>query len=413
MHLVIYESQRWRTLAPLTFARPTFSLLCGATTLLERQVRCLGPNRLTLWVREPLCEMTRRHIAPAIAENLPQLGTVTVNQALDGEPVVLLDGATVYKPADSDHVPPPVSAPGLTAADALTDSAKWRAASSGSAAGGGVQIAQYLWDLLAFNEQAIRADAAVASSGTVHATADLPDWAHALNPAQILAGKDVVFSPGCVVDASKGPVILAAGAVIGANAVVQGPCYIGAGSEISPLACIRPGTSIGPRCKIGGEVARAIVLGNSNKAHEGFLGDSYLGEWVNLGAGTTTSNLKNTYGPITLPLGTTEINTGRQFLGSLIGDHSKTAIGTRLMCGSYVGQCAMIATAQHAPRMTASFSFLTDRGCERYRMEKAIEVARAVYARRQRAWTDGDALLIEYASRAAAEIESDGGLPVQ
>src|SRR5207248_3167038 len=96
-------------------------------------------------------------------------------------------------------------------------------------------------------------------------------------------------------------------------------------ATIMPLACIRPGTSIGPLSKVGGEVSLSIILGNSNKAHEGYLGHSYLGKWVNLGAGTTTSNLKNTYGEITLKTPTRELSEGRRFLGSFLSDHAKTA----------------------------------------------------------------------------------------
>jgi UDP-N-acetylglucosamine diphosphorylase/glucosamine-1-phosphate N-acetyltransferase len=209
-----------------------------------------------------------------------------------------------------------------------------------------------------------------------------------------------------VIDASKGAVVLGDGAIVGANAVLQGPCYIGSQSEVAPLAMIRPGTSIGPKCKVGGEVARAIILGNSNKGHEGFLGDSYLGEWVNLGAGTTTSNLKNTYGPIGIKLGREEVNSGRQFLGALIGDHTKTAIGTRFMSGSYAGCCSMIATSAHAPRFTPSFSFLTDKGTEAYRLDKVFEVARAVMARRGRTFDALDEAMVRYCKSAAERAES-------
>src|SRR4029079_16305029 len=113
--------------------------------------------------------------------------------------------------------------------------------------------------------------------------------------------------PGCVLDASKGPILVGAGATLGANCVIQGPCAIGAHSSVMPVALIRPGTTIGPGCKVGGEVSNTILQANSNKSHEGFLGDSYLGEWVNLGAGTTTSNLKNTYGEVSMKIGSREI----------------------------------------------------------------------------------------------------------
>ena len=194
--------------------------------------------------------------------------------------------------------------------------------------------------------------------------------------------------------------------MIGSNAVVQGPCYIGPGSAISPLALIRPGNTIGPMCKIGGEVSLSIFSGYANKAHEGFLGHSYIGRWVNLGAGTTTSNLKNTYGEITLRRGKTEIAAGRRFLGSLIGDHSKTAILTRLMGGSYIGFSSMLAGAGHSPRFVPSYTFLTDRGSHNYEMDKAIEVAQRIFSRRSRAWTDTDEQIMHYVAAAAPAVEA-------
>ena len=199
-----------------------------------------------------------------------------------------------------------------------------------------------------------------------------------------------MLSPGCVLDASKGPIAIGERATIGANAVIQGPCWIGPGANLAPLSMIRPGASIGAMCKVGGEISASIFLGYSNKSHEGFLGHSYIGKWVNLGAGTTTSNLKNTYGPITLKRGSREMSTGRRLLGALLGDHSKTAILTRLMGGSYIGYCTMLAGSTAAPRFVPSFTFWTDKGAVAYEREKAVEVAQAGFFHPARSRVDGD-----------------------
>jgi UDP-N-acetylglucosamine diphosphorylase/glucosamine-1-phosphate N-acetyltransferase len=417
MHLVIFEGAQWKSLAPLSLSRPTFSLLCGTGTLLEKQLRFLAPSRLSLWVRPELADYCHTAIVPSLSQQTIA-GGIHVNQPLDDQPAILIDGSTLYlaapsfgssaanfvarDPASASVREAAATAPGLCADDALAESPRWlslldlpRNPLSG-------KPMVYLWDLLGFNEEALRVDAA-AWQAKRFTTPDGPY--HLINKDLILIEEGAKLGPGCVIDASKGPAILSAGCVIGANAVVQGPCYVGANTEITPLSLIRPGTSVGPSSKIGGEVARAIVLGYSNKAHEGFLGDSYLGQWINLGSGTSTSNLKNTYGNISMHLAGKEIDTGRQFLGSIIGDHTKTAIGTRFMSGSYVGYCSMIATSRHAPRFTPSLSFLTDRGAEPYRLEKAFEVARAVFARRGRAWTDGEEALMRYAAGAAALTE--------
>jgi len=187
---------------------------------------------------------------------------------------------------------------------------------------------------------------------------------------------------------------------------LQGPCYIGPYAHLMPLTLIRPGTTIGMMCRIGGEVSNSIVFGYSNKAHDGYLGDSYIGKWVNIGAATNTSNLKNTYGEIRVMTPRGPEKTGRHHLGSLIGDHVKTAIGTRLMAGTYVGLASMIANSGIADKFVPSFTFLTDKGAEPYRLDKAIDVMKTVFARRDRSWDDVDETIIRYAAAAAVEIES-------
>ena len=419
MHLVIFEGTGWKSLAPLSLSRPTFTLLSGMNSLLDKQLRCLRPTRLTLWVRPELVEYCRRHVVPSIdAQSLTT--PVQINHPLDSDPATLLDGSTLF--LDFAHAAidrsanhsvaaddgtsrirrATVVAPGLSQKDAIESSPKWKNLLDLPRVPLIGKAITHLWDLMAVNEEALLADAA-AWTQRRHATPDGPF--HLLNKEQILLGENIKLGPGCVIDASKGTVVVADGAIIGANAVVQGPCFIGPRTEITPLSLIRPGTSFGPNCKMGGEIARAIVMGYSNKAHEGFLGDSYLGEWINLGAGTTTSNLKNTYGSIGMNLGGGEIDTGRKFLGSIIGDHTKTAISTRFMSGSYVGYCSMIATSAHAARLTPSFSFCTDKGTQPYRVEKAFEVARAMFSRRNRALTNEDESLMRYAGDAAKIAE--------
>lgn len=209
-----------------------------------------------------------------------------------------------------------------------------------------------------------------------------------------------------MIDASCGPILLSDRVTIGAGAVLKGPCAIGPCTVIAPLTQIRPGTAIGANCRIGGEVSASIILSHSNKAHEGYLGHSYLGEWVNLGAGTTTSNLKNTYGEVVLKVGARRVPTGRQFLGSLVGDHSKTGILTRLMTGTYIGYCSMLAASTSPPSSVPSLTFITDAGHAAYRLDKAAEVARRVYQRRGKEWTADDEALMHYVARIAPHVEA-------
>lgn len=131
-------------------------------------------------------------------------------------------------------------------------------------------------------------------------------------------------------------------------------------------------------------MANSIIHGYANKAHDGYLGDSYLGRWVNFGAGTTTSNLKNTYGEITVRHGEREFRTGRRFLGALVGDHTKTGVLTRFPAGTYVGFGCSVAPSQITSNFIPSYSFVTERGRETYDLPRAIEVTKRVYTRRDR-----------------------------
>lgn len=193
-----------------------------------------------------------------------------------------------------------------------------------------------------------------------------------------------VIHPQVVFDTSAGPIVIDEHAEVRSMSVIVGPAYIGAHSAVANHAHLRAGTVIGPVCKVGGEICRCVFQGYSNKAHGGYLGDSYVGEWVNLGAGTITSNLKNTYGEISMQLqaNTQAENSGLKNLGSMIGDHVKTAIGTRLNTGTCVGTGAMIALSSITPTFIPAFSFLTDKGASTYRFDKFCEVVREVFARR-------------------------------
>ncbi len=191
--------------------------------------------------------------------------------------------------------------------------------------------------------------------------------------------------PGVILDAEHGPIVIDAFALVRPGATIIGPAYIGPHSQVLDRAIVKANTSIGPWCKVNGEVGATIFQGYTNKAHDGHLGDSWLGEWVNLGAGTTNSNLLNTYGEVFVRqrVGGSNRRTGMQFLGSIIGDHAKFAIGTRLMTGSIIGTGAMIASSTPPPTCVAPFTWLTDDGARPYRIDKFIEVARTVMDRRR------------------------------
>lgn len=188
--------------------------------------------------------------------------------------------------------------------------------------------------------------------------------------------------PSAVLDESAGPIIIGSGAVIGAFCVLQGPLVIGDDSIVKPHSHISASVT-GPHCRVSGEISGSIFQGYSNKQHAGFIGNSYIGEWVNLGAGTTTSNLKNTYSHVRPRMPWNREDSQRMFLGSLIGDHTRTAIGTLLPTGGIYGVSSAIFATSPAP--SAQRSFMWDD--ERYDFHKALATIRTVMSRRSKTLT--------------------------
>jgi UDP-N-acetylglucosamine diphosphorylase/glucosamine-1-phosphate N-acetyltransferase len=214
--------------------------------------------------------------------------------------------------------------------------------------------------------------------------AALPQHAASVGSHPVLVHPEAQVGVGVVLDASAGPICVGPGAQVGHGSVVQGPAWIGPRSIVAPRSLLKERTVLGPQCRAAGEIGSAIFQGCSNKAHDGHLGDALLGEWVNLGAGTVNSNLLNTYGEVTMRLrpSASMERTGRQFMGCVIGDHAKTAIGTRIMTGSSVGTGAMWAAGKAVSGAVAPFAWVTDDGERRFRLDKFLEIAGTVMARR-------------------------------
>ncbi len=413
MHVVIFEDDLWPRLAPLSLSRPVFTLATGMSSLLEKQIRHLAPTRLTLWVRDELAEYCRESLVGKIGI------TTLVNEPLPDERVALINGRTLHYtryriPAADGAV---VDAddrvrtafcrvPGLVHTDALNQTDRWRQLLDLPRIEPQTKLVSALWDLIAWNRESLRMDARELRGLANVESAGPYDL---LNPREIWRSEEVKIEAGCVLDAREGPIVLGDGATLGANTVIKGPAFIGPYTWIRPLSLIRPGTTVGTMCRVGGEISNSILLGWSNKTHDGYLGDSYVGKWVNLGALTTTSNVKNTLGEIDIDFGAERVSTGSAHLGALIGDHVKTAILTRLMSGGYVGFNSMIACSQIPPRHVPSMSFITDKGTAPYDLEKAMTVAQRMFALRERPWNQMEERVFRYAARIAATVEGRAG----
>jgi UDP-N-acetylglucosamine diphosphorylase/glucosamine-1-phosphate N-acetyltransferase len=347
--LYLYDDAAARAFEPFALTRPLGELRAGAELVRRRWERALGARAAGFAGAEHLAGFQEFDAPPACAGDVLPAGAVLANTRC---------------------------APRLAAADPTADA--WACDGRVAAVRLRTPLAVARLRDGAFRLDQLAADAAVGAVGgwwmdapwdyVAHLQAMLGDDVAALGPAcdtaehgaVVLGGHPVYVERGATVepyvvfDASAGPVLVRRGATVHAFTRVVGPCYVGEGSTVAGDRI--SGCSIGDVCRVHGEISATIVLGHANKAHDGFVGHSYLGRWANLGAGTTTSNLKNTYGTVALWTPEGVRDTGLQFLGTLLGDHAKTGIGLRLTTGSVVGAGANVYDRM-PPKFTPPFSW--------------------------------------------------------
>lgn len=200
------------------------------------------------------------------------------------------------------------------------------------------------------------------------ATLELNSFSQIIHAYNIFVEEGAILE-NCILNASEGPIYIAKNSKIMDGAILRGPIFIDEGSIVKMGATIYGGTSIGKNCVVGGEIKNSIINNFSNKAHHGYLGDSIIGKWCNLGAGTSTSNVKNNGSDVMLQLANAELNAGNKF-GLLMGDYSRSAINTSFNTGTVVGNCCNIFTEGLTPKYIPNFSW----GCkgERYELPKAF-----------------------------------------
>ena len=381
--LVVFDDAR-ATLTPLTDLRPSWDIRTGAMTTRQRLESLLGTLVSACRPCADLAELTRES-CPVFGDDAPATGRV-----------VLVSGACALPPEGLTEL-----APGQTMIERASGrliAANLDAAAAGAwladqpdpaGLGTAVEVDEpclltHAWDVIRFRDRAIAWDLADLLRR------DNRFIGEAIQGVTVIHGKPVAIDlsatvcPSVVLDSTSGPVVIDEGAIIRPGAVLVGPVYVGKHSVVLERTLIKANTAIGPVCKVAGEVGGTIFQGHANKAHDGHLGDSWVGEWANLGAGTTNSNLLNTYAEViarATPESARE-RTGLVFLGAIIGDHVKTAIGTRIMTGSVLGTGLMIACTQPPPTTLGAFTWLTDAGGRAYRVDKFMDVARQVMSRR-------------------------------
>jgi len=244
-----------------------------------------------------------------------------------------------------------------------------------------VDMMTWPWHLISANEAALQTDWDALNQVGQFGRVDTGSYL--LGEDAIFIGEGTRVKPCVVIDAESGPVWIGKNVTIMPHSYIQGPTYIGDGSLIQPGAVVHEGTTIGQVCKVGGEIEASILQGYSNKQHDGFLGHSYVGQWVNIAADCVNSDLKNTYGSVRVPINGYEVDTGEQFVGMFVGDHSKAGINVSFPTGSVVGFCSSVF-ASVSPKFVPSFAWIDGQHVTRYDEVRGVAIAKTVMGRRKK-----------------------------
>ena len=414
MPICIFEDEKYLNFEPLIYSRPVYDLICGMTTLKEKIIRAFPKEKVVL--------MCRNHLEPFVKAENPKF---KVNQ-LDKVDYLFINGRIVAPSILKNILKVKSNEEKVFVSKGIVVAAKLsqkRIANLGLDKAEvietelfgnlpteevDVECANYLWDLIYLNGKEIQNEFKIYTKGKSSVKKKYPG-VNFVNKKNIFIGKDVEIKPGVVLDASTGPIFIEKNVTIFPNAVIQGPFYIGQSSKIKSSATIYPNVSIGKVCKVGGEVEDTIIHPFSNKQHSGFLGHSYLGSWINLGADTNNSDLQNNYGSIKVQINGRHIDSGKQFVGLMMGDHSKTAINTMFNTGTVVGFSSNVFGAGFPPKYIPSFGWGGSESMKEYKLVKALETARAVFVRRNRNFSAEDENLFEYIYNLTKEDRSKRG----
>jgi len=353
--------------APFAGARPLSELRAGAHLIRERWETFVGSETTAIFALP--------HLAGFVEGDMPR---VAARRPVTGPAVI---GSTSFAPHGLAPALPDgafrLTSCGVTVGWGVGPGATWDGPQPHAAA---IEVAGMVlhgvYDLVPALERLLAEDL----RAELGDTDPIPAGSTVLGDPAAIALHDAAVEPGVIFDVRNGPVVLESGAEVRAGARLEGPLWVGANARV--LGGPVRGSAIGPHSNARGELSSCVFLGYANKAHDGFVGHSVIGRWVNLGAGTITSNLKNTYGPVRLEVAGTRLETGLQFLGSLIGDHAKTAIGTLLATGTVIGPGANVFDAARPPKYVPPFSWGGGAGSARMSKDGFLQIVERVLPRR-------------------------------
>lgn len=379
MNYILFDGSVRNQLLPFTYTRPVADIRIGILTIREKWEKYLGSTTTTvtedyLSNKWPLVELENNILINA--SFLPSQKLVDTIQKLQiNEALFYQDEPLAFYSVEDQEVD----------FDSYTII---------EYAGDTIFRIEHSWDIFSKNHEAISRDFELLTQG--RQSQPIPETTVAFYPERIFIEEGAKL-PLCSLNAEAGPIYIGKNTEIMEGAMIRGPFALCEGATVKMAAKIYTGTTVGPYSKVGGEVNNSVLFAYSNKGHDGFLGNSVLGEWCNIGADTNTSNLKNNYAEVRLWDYETEgfAHTGLQFCGLMMGDHSKCGINTMFNTGTVIGVSANIFGSGFPRNFIPSFSWGGSAGTIAYKTEKAIETAKLVMARRNIEFTDEDAKIFE------------------
>ncbi len=370
------------TLSPLNDLRPTLAIRTGALTIAERLTIAFDLEPVGVVVPANMAELTA------------ELSNIPVNTPPEeGDDEILLINARCPLPVRAIMK---LAVGQVLVEQDTTDMIALRLSATGvrnmlmgnqpdleTIAIEGQHLLRRPWDWRKFRDASLEFDLQVIAQRMPKVDA-APVGTTIIGTEGVAISTEALVMPGVILNATTGPIVIEENATICPGAIITGPAYIGPGSTVLEQSNIKPNTAIGPVCKVAGEIGGTVFQGYANKAHAGHLGDSWIGEWSNLGADTTNSNLLNTYTQVNARATSNSSmeKTGETFLGVTMGDHVKTAIGTRIMTGCVAHTGTMFAASSALAGTTEPFSWHTDTGVKNFRLGKFVDVSMTIMQRR-------------------------------
>ncbi|HQD44400.1 MAG TPA: GlmU family protein [Kaistella sp.] len=381
MQLVFSDAQFWEDFLPLTFTRPVAEMRCGILTFSERWQKLLETSEISYltedFLQEKFPKPEKKESLFIVPNFLPNENVLNQIKDLKLGEALVFENELLAAKVDMDNF-------SLNQIEKMTDIHEE------------LLLFKQPTDLFSFNEKAIDFDFELLTKG--RASQELSATNGFLGNAEDLfieEGATIEFS---TLNTKTGKIYIGKNAEVMEGCNLRGPIALCEDSKFNLGAKIYGATTIGPHCKVGGEVNNIVIFGYSNKGHDGFVGNSVIGEWCNLGADTNSSNLKNNYASVKLWNYRTKrfVDTGLQFAGLIMGDHSKTAINTQFNTGTVVGVAANIFKSGFPPNLIENFSWGGMKGDEKFKLEKAYEVAEKAMARRKVPFTEVDRNILKY-----------------